>query len=404
MIEDLRAGFRHLSFRYYVPSLLSTTGTMMLVPTLPLYVRAQSESLVLVSIVLSAAAFGGLVGNLPSGALVGRIGERAGFLVGTALSAIGTAGLAASGGLWLPFAACLLAGAGQSCRLLARQSYARRYIGPGIRGRLLALYGGIGRVALLLGPLLGGVLAQRIGFPLTFTVAASLMVLGLIQGALAGGSEPIVTRPEPTGETARTTYAMVARGHGRIIALAGLGQLGMAVVRFGRLILIPLYGSEVLDLSVAEIGLVVTMASGLDLLLFPLAGWVMDHFGRLYAIVPSLVMLSLGMMMLPLAQSFRSLAVVALVIGLGNGLGSGTMLTLSTDLAPANDPAEFLSMLRLLADLGRILGPIVVGFIGQHFDLGSSGLVLGGIGMATALLFARVIGESRAHDAPDHRR
>jgi MFS family permease len=371
----------------------------MLVPTLPLYVRSQGDSLALASVVLAAAAAGGLVGNLPSGALVSRVGERAGFLAGIALSAVGTGGLALSRGLWLPFAACLVAGAGQSCRLLARQAYARRVIGPGIRGRLMALYGGIGRVSLLIGPLTGGLLGGTIGIRPTFAIAAALMVVGLIQGWLAGGSEPIVTRG-PTGQRgALAIYAQVARDHGRIIALAGLGQLGVSVVRFGRLIVIPLYASEVIGLSVTDIGLVVAVASGLDLLLFPLAGWIMDHLGRLYAIIPSFVLLSAGMGALSLSDSFRSLLVVSLIIGLGNGVGSGTMLTLSVDLAPEDHTAQFLSLVRLLADLGRILGPVLVGIIGEWFDLGTSALVLAGIGVTTALLFALVIGESSRYHA-----
>ena len=394
VIDDLRTGFRHLSSRFYLPSLLATTGTMMLVPTLPVFVREQSESLALASVILAAAAAGGLLANLPSGALVGRFGERSGFLGGIALSAAGTAGLALPGGLWLAFASCLAAGAGQSSRLLARQSYARRVIGPSIRGRLMALYGGLGRAALLIGPLAGGLLGQAIGLKPTFLVAAGLMLAALIQGSLAGGRVSSVSRSRTSAHTARSVYAQVVRRHGPIIALAGLGQLGAAVVRFGRLIVIPLYGREVLGLGIDEIGFVVAMASGLDLALFPVAGWTMDRFGRLYAIVPSFVLLSIGLMTLPLAHSYWGLVAVSVLIGLGNGLGSGTMLTMSTDLAPADSPAEFLSMVRLLADLGRIAGPLVVGIIGQYFSLGTSAIVLGVVGVATAVLFARGIGES----------
>lgn len=398
-ITELTDGFRHLSFRYYLPSLVATTGSTMLVPTLPLYLRDQSHSLVLVSVVLAAAAIGGLAGNIPAGALVARVGERAGFLFGIGLGAVGTAGLALSRGLALPFVACLVAGAGQSCRLLARQSYARRVIGVGIRGRLMALYGGLGRGALLVGPLVGGILGDWIGLRATFAVAAGLLTVALIQGTLAGGSEPITVRTRPSS-TAWDTYVTVARRHGHIIGLAGLGQLGVSVVRFGRLIVIPLYASEVIGLTVTEVGFVVAVAGGLDLLLFPLAGWVMDHFGRLYAIVPSFLGLSAGMAALPLAHSYRGLLGVALVVGLGNGLGSGTMLTLSTDLAPDDNPAPFLSLIRSLADLGRIAGPMVVGVVGQQFSLGTSAVVLGVVGVATALLFILVIGESSQYHPP----
>ena len=98
-----------------------------------------------------------------------------------------------------------------------------------------------------------------------------------------------------------------------------------------------------------------------------------------------------------LATALASLSVFALIIGFGNGLGSGTMLTLSTDLAPGDNPAEFLGALRLLADGGRILGPLVVGVVADQFDLGAAAIALGLVGLATVALFVGAIGEpSRA--------
>lgn len=391
-ITDLSAGARHLSLRYYLPSLLATTGTMMLVPTLPLYLAEETDSLTLAAVVLAAAAIGGMAGNLPSGALVQRFGERFGFLTGLALNAVGTFALALSTGLWLPFVACLVAGAGQSCRLLARQSYARRAIGAGIRGRLMSLYGGLGRVALLIGPLVGGFLGESIGFQRTFATAAAVITVGLIAAFLAGRGRS--GRPPPTPRSARQGLLEVAKRHGRVIVLTGVGQLGASLVRVGRLTVVPLYGASIgLDLS--DIGVVVAIAGGLDLLLFPVAGWLMDTLGRLYAIVPSFVFMAAGLAVLPLADSFWGLAAAALLIGFGNGIGSGTMLTLSTDLAPADNPAEFLSLVRLLADFGRILGPLAVGIVADRASLGVSALVLAGVSVGTAVLFVVAIGEPR---------
>ena len=390
-ITDLREGVRHLSGRYYFPSLLATIGSMMLVPTLPLYLRAQTTSLTLVTIVLAAAAIGGTVANVPVGILVGRFGERAGFAIGIAATAAGTFALALGGGLWLPFLACLVAGAGQSSRLLARQSYARRIVATEIRGRVMSLYGGLGRLALLIGPLMGGFLGEAIGFRPTFVVSGGLLVAALAAASLAGGrsGDPSrVVEPQP-----RLGLRGVISAHGRVIALTGLGQLGGALVRVGRLTVIPLYG-EAIGLDLSDVGIVVAIAGGLDLLLFPVAGLLMDRWGRLYAIVPSFACMGLGLMLLPAASSFTTLAAAALVIGFGNGIGSGTMMTLSTDLAPASNPAEFLGALRLLADIGRIAGPILVGVVADQLDLGASAIALAIVAVATSVLFAVAIGET----------
>ncbi len=350
-----------------------------------------------VSLVLAAAAIGGLMANVPCGALVQRLGERIGFIGGIALGSVGVFALALSQGIWLPFLACLVAGAGQSARLLARQSYARRAIGAAIRGRLMSLYGGLGRVALLVGPLLGGFIGESVGIRAAFAVSGGLMVAAVVAALLAGpGADG---RPDAQRRSASQGTAAVIRQHGRVIGLAGLGQMGASLIRVGRLTVVPLYGASIgLDLS--DVGVVVAIAGGLDLLLFPIAGWLMDHFGRLYAIVPSFIIMSTGLALIPLADGFTALAAAALLIGFGNGIGSGTMLTLSTDLAPAENPAEFLGLIRLLADFGRILGPLAVGIVADQASLGTSALVLAAAGIATALLFIFGIGEPTAEHEP----
>ncbi len=362
----------------------------MLVPTLPVYLAQEADSFVLISLVLAAAAFGGTAANVPVGFLVGRVGERWAFLAGMALGAAGTAAIGLTPGLVPAFVACALAGAGQSARLVARQSYARRVVPLAFRGRVMSVYGGIGRAGLLVGPLLGGFLGRVVGLRPTFVIAGLIMAAGIVPGLVAGAGRDGL--PEPGTQPARLGIRRLLRDHGRVIGLTGLGQFGAALVRVGRLTVLPLYGAAI-GLDVAQIGVVVGLAGGLDLLLFPVAGWVMDRFGRLYAIVPTFGGLGLGLLTLPLADGYGELVAVSLLIGLANGIGSGTMLTLSTDVAPKENPAEFLGLLRLLADSGRMAGPLVVGVVADRLDLGASAVVLGLVGLATAVLFVVAIGE-----------
>lgn len=66
----------------------------------------------------------------------------------------------------------------------------------------------------------------------------------------------------------------------------------------------------------------------------------MDRLGRKAAIVPSFVVQAVGMALIPLSHSYGGLLAVASLIGLGNGLGSGSMMTLGADLAPARRAAS----------------------------------------------------------------
>jgi predicted MFS family arabinose efflux permease len=65
--------------------------------------------------------------------------------------------------------------------------------------------------------------------------------------------------------------------------------------------------------------------------------------------VPSFAVMALGVALIPLAGDFEGLLLASVVIGLGNGLGSGAMMTLGADLAPPGATGEFLGVWRLSA-------------------------------------------------------
>jgi len=83
------------------------------------------------------------------------------------------------------------------------------------------------------------------------------------------------------------------------------------------------------------------------------------------------------------------------VIGLGNGLGSGTMMTLGADLAPEGATGEFLGLWRLIGDAGAFLGPISVGLIAGAAGLRGSAMLLAVVGVAASLTLAFLVQETR---------
>ncbi len=164
-------------------------------------------------------------------------------------------------------------------------------------------------------------------------------------------------------------------------------MLTMAV-REGRYVVVPLIGDE-LGLSVAEVGALVAVGTFADLALFPVAGFVMDRFGRLAAMIPSFSLIAIGLIVLGLAESTTVAIVAGVVMGVGNGLGSGSMLTLGSDLAPRDDPAPFLAAIAVIQDVGKIIGPLVVGFVGAAVGLSASAIVLAVLMIIVILWLAR---------------
>ena len=73
-----------------------------------------------------------------------------------------------------------------------------------------------------------------------------------------------------------------------------------------------------------------------------------------------MICLGAAMAQVPLAHSVPVLAGVAVLLGISNGLGSGVMMTIASDIAPAEARPQFLGAWRLMQDLGIAAGPLIL--------------------------------------------
>jgi MFS family permease len=258
------------------------------------------------------------------------------------------------------------------------------------------------RIGRFVGPMLGGVVAAAYGLPATFLAYGLVGLLALAVMALfvrrAPRADPRADPRDAPGEQAPAHHKgsvwALFRSHGRVLASAGMGQLFAQTIRAGRSAVIPLYAADVIGLDVQQIALIVSLSSAIDMSLFPLAGLLMDRLGRKYAIVPSFAVQALAMALVPLAGSFAGLLGVTLLLGFGNGLGSGTMMTLGADLSPPESRDEFLGLWRLIGDVGHAAGPYAVGQVADWVALPVSALVMSGAGLLAALVFALLVPET----------
>lgn len=95
----------------------------------------------------------------------------------------------------------------------------------------------------------------------------------------------------------------------------------------------------------------------------------------------------MGHVLVPLAHSATSLFLVAFVLGFGNGLGSGIVMTMGADLTPAVGRASLLAVWRVVSDAGNTAGPLVDSAVVGLLSLALAGPVVGLLGAgATAVL------------------
>ena len=378
----------------YVPTVLLAFGQGLLLATLPLHVDGFGVSKTLVGLAVAAAAIGTLVTDVPAGALLGRLGLRPAMIAGCALVAAGTVGLAFADAYSQVVGCRIAAGIGTALWGLSRHAYIAEAVPVSARGRAISIFGGINRIGTFAGPAVGGVIGSAFGLEASF----------LLAGALAGvalGVSIAFLRPTPRSDralAARARWSLVGRlvrTNGRDLSAASVAQTFAQMIRAGRQLIIPLYGAEALGLEAAQIGFIMTFAAVLDVAMFVPAGMVMDRFGRKVAAVPSFAVMAVGVAAIPLADGYLGLLAAAALIGFGNGLGSGTMMTLGADLAPPGATGEFLGLWRLVGDTGQVGGPLVVGAMASAFGLEGSALALAGVGVAAAATLGFLVRETR---------
>jgi MFS family permease len=161
----------------------------------------------------------------------------------------------------------------------------------------------------------------------------------------------------------------------------------VSAVRASRQVVIPLWADH-LAMAPAVASLVYGLAGGIDMLVFYPAGKVMDHKGRGWVAVPSMVIMGLAMVAMPWTSGFTTLLLASLAIGFGNGIGSGMIMTLGADHSPRHGRAHFLGVWRLLSDIGSSCGPALLSFLAGSLSLASGIVATGLIAFAAAGVLA----------------
>lgn len=386
--------FFSLVLSVYLPAFLFSTGWGMVLPVTPLFAKHMGASLGMIGFVLTMRGLGTLLLDLPAGLLVARVGTRNTMILAS-FGTIITAALTGFAHNVIVLALLSLASGGaQSAWMLSRNAHLKVAVGSRSRGRAISVLGGSFRFGSFFGPILGGYIGHALGLSASYFAQTAISVFALILIYATDRSQ--VGAGTSSGSTA-AAFANVGgllRSHYHTFLTGGAVILALSVLRSARGILIPLWGNAI-GLNVAQVGLVVGLGAGVDVLLFYPAGTIMDRLGRKWAMIPCLLILSLAFFLMPLAHRFAGLLLVSLLAGLGNGFGAGIVMTLGADLAPDEAYGEFLGVWRLVGDIGTAGGPAVIGVVAQVLALAVSPFFAAIAGVIGAIIMRFYMKETR---------
>ncbi|MDR1512394.1 MAG: MFS transporter [Propionibacteriaceae bacterium] len=382
-------GWRRFALAAYGPTTLSSVGHGAIAPLVALSALDLGASIEVAALVTGLAGVGQLLGDLPASWVATRLGDKKAIVAACLWDAACLALAFAADSLPLLCVAVFCFGPAGSVLGLARQSYITEAVPILFRARALSTLGGAFRVGAFVGPLAGAAVVARWDLSAAYGFAAGMSVVAAVV------TLTMPDLPEAGAQAARDVGATrlwrVLRTHRRVLATLGSGVLLLALTRSVRQAILPLW-CESIGLSAAQTSLVFAVSMAVDMSLFFVGGSIMDRFGRLWVALPSMIVLGVGLVALSFAHRPALVVVAAVVLGLGNGVGSGLVMVLGSDASPDVGRAQFLSGWRLMSDVGNSLGPVAIGAIVKATaSLGVAAMALGAVAFAGAFWLAHGI-------------
>lgn len=403
--------WRSIILPAYLPTFLFSVGEGAIIPVIPVVATERGASLAVAGLIAAMIMVGELVGDLPAGWLVARIGERNAMIGASMLAVIGIlVALVAPTVLALGIGVFLL-GLATAVFGLARHAFLTSYVPGRVRARALATLAGVFRGGWAVGPFIAAALLAWTGssevvfwvlVAACFAVVVVLLLLpdpervfGAARRARAASvSSDVLTAGEAEADAASHGVFRAIVTHRAVLARIGSGVGLLAAIRASRTVILPLWAVSI-GMPPETAALVIGVSATIDFALFYVSGQVMDRFGRLWSAIPGLVGLGTGHLVLAFTHDVPGadawFTAVAVLFGVANGLSSGVILTLGADLAPKAHPAPFLGAFRTIADAGQATAPLIVAGVTSVVSIMAASATMGVIGFLGAAILWRYV-------------
>jgi MFS family permease len=423
LVRTARTGLRslamstsHPTFRWrsialpaLLPTLLFSIGEGAIIPIIPVAAGNLGATLAIAGLVAGLLTIGELFGNIPSGSLIARFGERPAMIAASALATLGLLVCLVATHPALLGLGILLVGLSAAVFALARHAFMTSFVPFAYRARALSTLGGTHRAGFFIGPMLSALLIEMTG---DVTSAFWLHVVACLGAALV-----LLTMPDPEATFGATRAArhdhrdvpgggdLPAAGKPpglfrtiyrsrELLARIGLGAALVGALRASRAVILPLWALSI-GVGASDTALIIGVAGAVDFALFYAGGAVMDRFGRLWTAVPAMVGLGCGHLLLAathdLPGSVAWFVGAALILSIANGFSSGILMTLGADLADRRNPAPFLGAWRFTTGIGAASSPLLIAGVTAVASLPAAAAVLGLAGLVGAGVLGRYV-------------
>jgi MFS family permease len=355
----------------YGPTVVMSVGQAMVVPTIPTLASEFEVSVGLAAQLVTAGMLGRMAAVIPTGQLLDRYGRRPLLIGGPLLVAAASALTAVAPAFWMLLVAQFLTGLGGNAWTSARELAAIDVIRPEQRGRVMSGFFGMHSVGLAIGPVLGGLVTENLGFRAVFWVYALMNVFTFLVSL--GIRETTHVRPAARPGLLNLGRLSEVEPYFRTTYVVLVYNTFVATMRSALIVsLIPLYIGIQLGHTATEIGSWFGLYGLVNVLMIGPTGMLLDKAGRKAVVVPSTYIATFVFLVFPIATGNLQLGILAVLTGLANGLALGTMATYTYDVIPEHARARLQALRRIIADVGAVSGPVLGGAIADFASPGAA--------------------------------
>ncbi|WP_213813904.1 MFS transporter [Glaciihabitans sp. dw_435] len=410
--------WRSIALPAFLPTLLFSIGEGAIIPIIPLVADRLGASLAVAGLIAAMIMVGELIGDIPSGWLVSRIGERTAMICASFVAVIGLVLSTYAPNPLMLGVGIFLIGIATATFALARHAFMTSFVPQHYRARALSTLGGTFRLGYFVGPFIAaGVIHLTGSTSAVFWVhivgclgaGAVLLLLKDPSSKFGSGrtaradSRPAGIRPTSELALSEGREFVAEESHGLfhtmwlnrgVLSKLGTGAALIGAIRASRSVILPLWAVSI-GIGDSQTAIIIGIAGAVDFALFYASGQIMDRWGRLASALPSMVGLGIGHLVLAFSHDLPGNVVwfisVAMFLSLANGIGSGILMTLGADLADKKDPAPFLGAWRFTGDLGGAGAPLLVAGVTAVSSLALATGVMGVLALLGAGILLRYV-------------
>ena len=379
--------FRALPREVAILSSVSFTvalGYGIVAPGIPEFARQFGVSTAAAASVISAFALMRIVGALPSGRLVDRLGERKMIAIGIAIVAVSSVLAGFSDSFAQLIALRGVGGLGSAMFSVGAQTLLLRCVPSGLRGRASGLYTGGFLLGGISGPAIGGLVAAWSLRAPFFIYGGMLLIPTAIAAVVLHDSPRRAQDASSERPLAGIAAALRSRAY-RAAASANLAD-GFAVMGV-RAAIVPLFVRDVLHEPATWTGIGFLIVAAINAATLLPGGRIADTLGRRPVIVAGCLISGVSMVLLAVLPGIGGFLAALAILGFGSGLLDVAPAAMIGDLmggaggrgGGSDQGGTVVASYQMAGDIGTVSGPVAVGFLVDSVSYAAAFVLAAGV-------------------------